>query len=128
MTAVLKGKDKNIAVIQSSTLIITDLQSALDLAITISCETGVNNLVISKNCITEDFFILSTKLAGEILQKYVNYGVNLAIYGDFSNYNSKPLHDFIYESNKGKNFFFVSTEEDAIRKFEEVTRKGGVVF
>ncbi len=55
--------------------------------------------------ICDDFFILSTGFAGEMLQKYINYGGRIAIYGDFSNYTSKPLHDFIYESNKGKDVF-----------------------
>ncbi len=63
-----------------------------------------------------DFFILSTGMAGEILQKFINYGVRFAIYGDFSGYTSKPLHDFIYESNCGKDIFFQDTKENAIEK------------
>ena len=63
---------------------------------------------------TEDFFVLSTRLAGEILQKFINYGGRIAIYGDFSKYTSKPLKDFIYESNKGKDVFFVESKEQAI--------------
>ena len=53
-------------------------------------------------------------LAGEILQKYINYDGRIAIYGDYSHYTSKPLKDFIYESNKGKDVFFVSTKEEAV--------------
>ena len=67
----------------------------------------------------EDFFILSTGVAGEILQKFVNYHVRAAIYGDYSHYTSKPLKDFIYESNQGKNFFFVATKEEAIQKLTQ---------
>ncbi len=37
-------------------------------------------------------------------------------FGDFSRYTSKPLRDFIYESNNGSHIFFVSTEDDAIEK------------
>lgn len=118
MNITRKGTHKNIAVVQNDSLIITDLQSALDFAMTISYDTGASNLVIPKECVTEDFFVLSTKLAGEILQKYVNYGIKLAIVGDFSGYTSKPLHDFIYESNKGKDFFFVPDVEEAIKKME----------
>lgn len=118
MNITRKGTHKNIAVVQNDSLIITDLQSALDFAMTISYDTGAPNLVIPKECVTEDFFVLSTKLAGEILQKYVNYGIKLAIVGDFSGYTSKPLHDFIYESNKGKDFFFVPDVEEAIKKME----------
>ena len=65
-------------------------------------EAETSNIVINKNLIAEDFFILSTGFAGEVLQKYINYGGRIAIYGDYSHYTSKPLKDFIYESNKGK--------------------------
>ncbi len=47
--------------------------------------------------ICDDFFDLSTRLAGEILQKFINYHVKIAIIGDFSIYTSKSLKDFIYE-------------------------------
>ncbi len=69
-----------------------------------------------EEAITEDFFILSTCLADEILQKFINYGVKFSIYGDFSGYNSKPLKDFIYECNNGKDIFFTSDMNDAINK------------
>ena len=109
----------DIAVISSDETVITDVQSALDLAMTVKYETGAANIVIGKKLICEDFFILSTKLAGEILQKFINYHVKIAIYGDYSHYTSKPLKDFIYESNKGTDFFFVSTKEDAIQRLTQ---------
>ena len=61
-------------------------------------------------------FLLSSGVAGEILQKFVNYQAKLAIFGDYSKYTSKPLKDFIFESNKGKNVFFVDDENQAIEK------------
>ena len=102
------------AIIQSNDIVITDTQSALDVLMMAKYEIGTKNIVIDKALITEDFFVLSTGLAGEILQKYVNYGGRIAIYGNYSHYTSKPLHDFIYESNRGKDVFFVATEKDAI--------------
>ena len=102
------------AVVQSSEKVITDAQSALDLLMTAKYEVGTKNIAIDKKLIAEDFFILSTGLAGEILQKFVNYGGRIAIYGDFSRYASKPLHDFIYECNKGRDVFFTATEEEAL--------------
>lgn len=113
----INGMD--IAVVSSDEMVIADVQSALDLAMTVKYETGAANIVIGKKLICEDFFILSTKLAGEILQKFINYRVKMAVYGDYSRYTSKPLKDFIYESNKGKDFFFVSTKEDAIQKLAQ---------
>lgn len=106
----------SIALVQSDKLIITDVQSSLDLVATITYETGCNCIVLNKAAITEDFFKLSTRLAGEILQKFINYHVKFAIIGDFSTYSSKSLKDFIYESNNGKDVFFVSTEDEAIEK------------
>lgn len=102
------------AVVDSEDVVITDAQSALDLLMSAKYDVGTKNIVIDKKLITEDFFILSRGLAGEILQKFVNYGGRIAIYGDYSHYTSKPLKDFIYESNKGKDVFFVASEDEAI--------------
>ena len=103
------------AVVRSDEVVVTDPQSALDLLMTAKYDVGTKNIVIDKRLIKEDFFILSSGFAGEILQKYVNYGGRIAIYGDYSHYTSKPLHDFIYESNKGHDVFFVATEDEAIK-------------
>ncbi len=102
------------AVVESDNVVITDAQSALDLLMSAKYDVGTKNIIIDKKLVTEDFFILSRGLAGEILQKYVNYGGRIAIYGDYSHYTSKPLKDFIYESNKGKDVFFVATEDEAV--------------
>ena len=113
----IKQVEKNsiaCAVIQSSDVVITDAQSALDVLMLAKYEIGTKNIVIDKTLVADDFFILSTGLAGEILQKYINYGGRIAIFGDYSRYTSKPLHDFIYESNKGKDVFFVATEAEAV--------------
>lgn len=116
---IVKQNGTDIAVISGEGLMITDAQSALDLAMTVKYETGATNIVLDKSAVIEDFFLLSTGVAGEILQKFINYHVKAAIYGDFSHYTSKPLKDFIYEANRGKDFFFTSTKEEAIRKLAE---------
>ena len=115
----LKDNGIDIAVVSGDEVVIVDMQSALDLAMTVKYETGAERIVIDKSVICGDFFILSTGMAGEILQKFMNYHVKVAVYGDYSHYTSKPLKDFIYESNHGKDFFFVSTKEEAIQKLTE---------
>lgn len=100
--------------VESDEPVITDAQSAIDLLMSAQYDMGSKNIVIPKQLIAENFFVLSTGLAGEILQKYVNYGGRMAIYGDYSRYTSKPLRDFMYESNKGRDFFFVSTRDEAV--------------
>ena len=112
----IKEKDKEIAIIKDNEILITDVQSALDLIATVSFETGCYRFILNKSAICEEFFDLKTKLAGDILQKFVNYHVKMAIVGDFSLYTSKSLRDFIYESNKGKTIFFLQDEKQAIEK------------
>ena len=99
--------------VESDEPVITDAQSAIDLLMSAQYDVGSKDIVIPKQLVAEDFFVLSTGLAGERLQKYVNYGGRMAIYGD-SRYTSKPLKDFMYESNKGRDFFFVSTRDEAV--------------
>ncbi|HBH95436.1 MAG TPA: DUF4180 domain-containing protein [Ruminococcaceae bacterium] len=105
-----------IAVVSGEGKVITDVDSALDLLISAKYNVGTKYIVVDKKYVIEDFFVLSSGLAGEILQKYINYEGKIAIYGDYSRYTSKPLKDFIYESNKGKDVFFVATKEEAIQK------------
>lgn len=113
----IKAIEKNgirIAEILGDEKVIKDVQSALDVLMSAKYEVETKNILIDKNLINEDFFILSTGLAGEILQKYINYGGRIAIYGDYTHYTSKPLKDFIYESNNGKDIFFVETKQKAV--------------
>lgn len=112
----IENKGTLCALVNCENTVITDTQSALDLLMSAKYDIGTKNIVISKQLITEDFFVLSTGLAGEILQKFVNYGGRIAIYGDYSHYTSKPLRDFIYESNNGKNVFFASSLKEAVEK------------
>lgn len=109
-----------IAVVSSDSKVIVDVNSALDLLMSAKYKAGTEHIAVDKKLITEDFFVLSSGLAGEILQKYINYGGKIAIYGDFSRYTSKPLKDFIYESNKGKDVFFVASKEEAVQKLANV--------
>lgn len=105
----------DIAIIKSSEIIIKDVQSAIDFIMTTIYQTNCSKIALNKEAIIEDFFILSKGLAGEVLQKFINYQTKLAIYGDYTKYTSKPLRDFIYESNNGKDIFFIENEQEAIK-------------
>lgn len=112
----IKNNNVEIAYVSNSEIIIKDAQSALDFMMTVKYETWCSNIILNKSAICEEFFQLSTKLAGEILQKFINYHMKIAIIGDFSIYSSKSLKDFIYESNKGKDIFFLKDKNEAIEK------------
>src|ERR1700738_2038000 len=93
--------DSKVAIVESSEILIHNVQDALDLMASVNYDYECYKIMIYQSSLTEEFFDLRTKLAGEILQKYVNYNVKLAIVGNFDGYNSKSLKDFIYECNKG---------------------------
>lgn len=111
---------KNIAIVSGSEVLIGDVQSALDLIAMVHYQADSERIVLNKSLLNESFFDLKTRLAGEILQKFINYRVKVAIVGDFSVYTSKSLKDFIYESNNGNDIFFLPTEEQAIEKLSQV--------
>ena len=106
----------SVVIVNSDVPIILDGQSALDFAVNIGYEHGCHDIAVNKAAVTEDFFNLSTGIAGEVVQKFVNYGYRLAIIGDFSGYTSKPLKDYMYECNNGKHLYFVANESEAIHK------------
>ena len=100
--------------------VIKDTSQMLDFMASASYTTQSDNLgiVFQKQSLPESFFDLKTRLAGEILQKFSNYRVKLAIVGDFDGYSSKALADFIRECNRGNQVFFVSDIDTAIAKME----------
>lgn len=118
MNYTILGKNNTIVYIKSDELLITDAQSALDFIATVQNEKGCSRMIIDKYVVNEEFFKLSNGLAGEIMQKLVNYHTRLAIIGDYSNYTSKSLQDLIYECNKGNTIFFVDSLDMAVKKLE----------
>lgn len=62
----------------------------------------------------DGFFVLRTGVAGEILQKFVNYRIGLAVIGDISQYTAKSnaLRDLVVEYNKGHHAWFLPTIAD----------------
>lgn len=113
-------ESSKVAIIESSDILINNTQDALDLMATVNHLYGCNKMVINKSSITESFFDLKTGIAGDILQKYTNYNMKIAIVGNFEIYNSKSLKDFIFESNKGRQVFFLPEEKEAIDRLHSV--------
>jgi len=64
------------------------------------------------------FFDLSTGLAGAFTQKLVSYRVRLAVVGDLAEYTdaSRALGDYVWESNRGDQVWFVRDEGELARK------------
>ena len=91
----------------SSEVLIKNTQDILDLIGGIDA----NAIVLHDYNFTLDFFDLSTRKLGEVLQKLANYHLRMAIIGDFTQYPSKVLPDLIRESNRHGDYLFVDSLE-----------------
>jgi len=112
---VIEINGKNIAIVNSPGIIIHETQDVLDIMEEASYLNS-HKIIINEDQITPAFFDLKTGIAGEVLQKFSTYNVQLAIIGNFSKYTSKSLKDFILESNKYGRINFVNTMEEAKEK------------
>jgi hypothetical protein len=111
----LKIGEENIAELISDKIELSKAQDAVDLMG--NCfNSKTKKLIIHEKNLIPSFFDLKTGIAGEILQKFVNYNFKIAIIGDFSKYQSSVLKDFIYESNKQGEINFVKSIEEAKEK------------
>ena len=109
-----KIQNKMIAEIISDDVILRTTQNGLDILGNLYYD-GFDIIIIHEMNISSEFFDLSTKIAGDILQKFAQYQMPLVIIGEFSKYNSSSLRDFIFESNRGKQVNFVGSLEEALR-------------
>jgi hypothetical protein len=60
--------------------------------------------------LSDNFFRLKTRTAGELLQKFMTYHLRVAIIGDISTHlnESATLRDFVGECNRGLSVWFVT--------------------
>ncbi len=115
---ILNINNTTIAALESISQPISTVQDALDLLGNADYQ-GANKIMIKREHLHDNFFDLKTKLAGEIMQKVINYYKYLAVIGDFDDLQRKSWLDFMYESNKTGRIIFV---EDAKRAVELLTR------
>jgi hypothetical protein len=87
---------------------VTGTQDALDVIGSTYSRADVVALPAAR--LDDRFFDLSTGLAGEVMQKFVNYQIRLAIVGDISRHlaASSALQALVRESNRGRHIWFVT--------------------
>jgi hypothetical protein len=103
-----------ITLIKATGVVFSTVQNVLDVMVTCSWN-GADIIVIEVQHLIPEFFDLKTGIAGEMLQKFSNYRLKLGIVGDFSEYKSNNLHDFIRESNSARCIVFADSVENAIQ-------------
>jgi hypothetical protein len=83
-------------------------------------ENRATLIVIPVECLADEFFQLKTRIAGELIQKFVQYRRRIAIVGDISRHlaESSALRAFVSESNRGKEVWFLSSLEELNLRLE----------
>lgn len=87
-------------------------QGALDL-IGACMGNGTNLIMIYSKALSDDFFKLRTGLAGQVLQKFVNYNIKTAVIIEDEQKIKGKFKEFLLESNKGNDFRAFKNVEDA---------------
>ncbi|RZL20033.1 MAG: DUF4180 domain-containing protein [Pedobacter sp.] len=103
---------KKIAEVTAQNILISNAEEALQILADLYYQE-CDSIILHEENISPEFFDLKTGLAGEILQKFSNYRMRLAIIGDFDKYPGQSIRDFIFESNKGRHINFLKNIEDA---------------
>jgi hypothetical protein len=70
---------------------------------------GAEVVAVPASRLDERFFSLGTRFAGEVMQKFVNYRLRLAVIGDISRHlaTSSALRALVHESNHADHVWFV---------------------
>ncbi|MFF9036668.1 DUF4180 domain-containing protein [Streptomyces sp. NPDC014892] len=81
---------------------------------------GAAWVVVPVERFDERFFRLSTRVAGDIIQKFVQYRVGLAVVGDISRYTaaSSALADFVRECNRNRQTWFLADVDELRERLE----------
>ncbi|MCD9024704.1 DUF4180 domain-containing protein [Cohnella silvisoli] len=85
---------------------------ALDL-ISLCWEHETNALMIHYAALSEDFFKLKTRLAGNIIQKFINYGIKAAAIIPQETIQKGRFKEMAMETNKGNHFRLYESKEEA---------------
>lgn len=116
----IKLGDKKIIEIITDEIIIRNPQDALDIMANIPSD----HIILHQHNFEKDFFDLQNGKLGEILQKFTNYFVKLAIIGDFNTFESKSLKAFIFESNQRRNFLFIDSIDEVKKIWSNTVLSG----
>lgn len=89
------------------------IQSASDISAALTASVERGGLVIDEKNLTPDFFDLKTGLAGQVLQKFVNYRTKLAIIvRDASVYGGR-FGELVHEHRVHPTVRFFNAEQSA---------------
>lgn len=87
-------------------------QDSLDM-IAVCFENNTNLIMLNAEVLADDFFKLRTGLAGQLLQKFVNYQIKVAVVLTNEQRIMGKFKEFLAEANRGNDFRVFSSMEEA---------------
>jgi len=101
---------RTIAEFQSDGIVLNSGNDMLQLLVMARAQE-TSNIAVHEANVSPEFFNLKTGVAGDVLQKMVNYRGRLAIIGDITRHleRSESLRALVRESNRGRDVRFVAT-------------------
>ena len=99
----------------SDEIVINSEQDALDLMADVGYLYNSRKIIMNRENLCDEFFVLKSGVAGSVMQKFSNYRVQVAIIGDFSN-TSKSLKAFIIECNRTRQVIFTTDLNTALKE------------
>lgn len=107
----VNGTKKYVELISAQPPLSTE-QDAVDL-VALCIENETNLLMLHTQALADDFFNLRTRIAGNMLQKFVNYHVKTAAVIPKELVGKGKFKEMVAESNKGNHFRVFEGREDA---------------
>lgn len=112
LSAICTLHDVRVLLAPDTGAVIATERDATDL-IAAAWETHAKLVAIPAVRLAPEFFVLRKGLLGAFLQKFATYKVRVAILGDIDAQlsASKPLRDFVCETNRGNEVWFMRDME-----------------
>jgi hypothetical protein len=87
---------------------------------------GARWIAVPAGRLADEFFTLRSGVAGEIVQKFANYRLGLAVVGDVAAHVARgfALRDFVTEANRGRQLWFVTDEGELEQRLASITKPG----
>ncbi|QMU78260.1 DUF4180 domain-containing protein [Streptacidiphilus sp. PB12-B1b] len=103
--------------------IVATEQDALDLIGAALLDAEI--VAVPASRLDEKFFLLCTRFAGDVMQKFVNYRLRLAVIGDISRHleASAALRALVHESNSASHIWFLPDVEALDARLEAAGAK-----
>ncbi|AGA67911.1 hypothetical protein Desdi_0365 [Desulfitobacterium dichloroeliminans LMG P-21439] len=109
---IISSNDKKYLEIISSTTPMRSESDALEL-VSLCGENDTDLVMIHYAALSEDFFELKTKVAGDILQKLMNYRIKAVAVIPDEIIQKGRFRELALEMNKGPHFRMVASREEA---------------